>query len=565
MRNWIISLVLTLPFLGLDANAMDNRCVTRRTGEYQSACLGRTIPAAQARNHHGDQRLECSGNVDHYIRTPQRYDFNLWSTAVANGRSEDAYRMRRESQPDIKWKGRIPYQTLEVWTHEVCEVVTSASKCGTHTETRRYDCSYTTPETCSGSGKNRSCRSGHRVSKTCTEQIQVPNTCWADIDHVEVWPCSRETMTYEAEYVRPTQAQWNPKTPEYKDAIPNKYDLLPGELEDVQTYNTSSRSSVMTPTIKIGDAWNEYGTSITVGGQSRIRCVQNSNYHAVVAINTIKRNIGKKTPNAFRLPRDVNGKKMMPIDTKIVGIKGADGKPSDQTFDNVSINADGSYVSAKPMLLMLDDTASAMMSLIAEQSQKNADREEAKQLSGQGRNPDGVKTSEFIKKDPNFFKNTRVRVQLVQDNRFWWNTKHTRDLFSQDMESTGSVDFRVNSARQDIKFADLWKVDLEKEVKGEKYGIYQGQWLNNSQDLKPGKKYLLKVSMYQRGAKGFYLQDCSEDPNSWRCKWYSYPIFMHRSDDDVFSEPLEIRFQTPANMDDKRSFGQKFADFFELF
>lgn len=567
MKNLIISLNLVGLFFTSDLFAYKNRCVTRFEGAVQGICLGRVLPASKTRNfHRNSQRLECSGNVDHFVRIPQRYDFDKWATAISNDRRDDAYQLRRSTQPDIKWKGRIPYQTLEMWSYEDCEVVTSALHCGTRTETERYDCSYTESGSCSGSGKNQRCTSGRRISKTCTRTIEVPETCWADIVKTETWPCSSEVMTYEAQYVRPSESEWNPKTADYKDAIPNKYDLLPGELEDVQSYNTASRSTILSPTIKVGDAWNDYSMRVNINGGNQVSCVQNSNYHVKFDIYTVKRNNGKKTPNAFRLPLDVDGKKIMPIDTKVVDLQPSkDGLATNGPFTNVSVNADGSFLTAKPLNLLLDDTASAMMSLIAEQSQKNIVREEAKAERGQGTNPDGVKIAEFAKKDPAFFKNTRIRVQLVHDNRYWWNTKHTRDMFSQDVESTGGVDFRVVSKNQDIKFADLWKIDLDREVNGKKFGIYQGQWWNGEQELKPGKKYILKVSMYQRGAKGFYLQDCDEDQKAWQCKWYSYPIFMHRSADDVFSDPLEIRFRTPENMTDSRNFGQKLADFFELF
>lgn len=521
---------------GLLAYAWENRCNTRRTGEVQGICKGFTIPASKARNFHSDShQLVCSGNVDHFLRRPQKYDINKWVDTLKIGYREDAQKIRRESQPDIQWSGVIPYQTVEVWTWEDCRVGTDGFHCGYDT---KYRTEYYTVSNCSGSGKNRSCRSESRSRQV---SYQEPRTCLYDHIETESVACSHEKINYTAQYQRPTPQEWNPKTAGYIDALPNKYDLLPGELEDVQIFNSKGNEHVIHPYVVVGDAWNEYRANLQ-GTAVNGLCQQDSNYNLKVTLQTVKRIPNKATPNAFRLPVDPDGK---PIDPIIwASDLGIQGRPLEKAY---------------PALIQLDDTASTVISTLAQVSKEAVtERETMKAGVGIGTNSDGMKTSDF-NKDPQFFKNTVVRVQLLKHNKYIVDTQNTKELFTEDIYSLAPT-MNVLSNDQEIASSDFWKVLLsgnrEDPVKN---NIYITKIRKSIRSLKPGQEYILRVSMYQRGAVGLYKQDCSVDTKAWDCQWYA--LFLKRDEDDYFSKPLEIKFSTDTQLLDKRGFWDKLVDF----
>lgn len=524
-----------------------NHCVTRRSGSVPSICAGRVIPASKARNI-SPQKLMCSSNIDHYIRRPQKYDLNKWLTLAHNNKTQEAFEYR-QSLPKIQWEGSVPFQTVEVWTWESCDYVTSSFHCGSTTKYRTVDCSYTTPLRCDQNGQN--CSGGDYVSQTCQESYQDPNSCHADISYSEDWACSSEIMTYSAEYVRPPLEQWNPKTPGYKDPIPNKYDLLPGEVEDVQTANNGGFSTEVSPKVKIGDAWNDYQIISTInGGSTSTQCIQNGSYKAVVKIHTKQRIPSKKTPNAFRLPHDARGTKMNALKSETVTLK------SGEEFELERID-DSNYIAGRPSSLLLDDTSTSMISLIAEQSRSNEAREKQKEELGLGSNKSDA--MDDLKKDPGFFKNTKVKVELIKDNKYWWNTSSTNGIIVDDIDAV-QMDYRAFSNSQEIAFSDLWEIALN-DPSVRNNNIYM-TGKSSERKLIPNKKYILKVSMYQKGVKDFYKQDCEEDAKAWDCKWWS--LFLHRDEDDYFSDPLEIHFKTPE-MKDERGLGRKIGDLFDWF
>src|SRR5690606_30791958 len=99
-------------------------------------------------------------------------------------------------------------------------------------------------------------------------------SCLHDEARHETRHCSDEVMNYEANYERPDLNVWGPGTSaddrgidplkRYHDIIPNKYDLLPGETESIQIYNTSgnfslfdSGSTSLEPYVEFGDPWNK--------------------------------------------------------------------------------------------------------------------------------------------------------------------------------------------------------------------------------------------------------------------------------------------------------------------
>lgn len=521
----IFSLVL---LVGSLAHAYANRCSERFIGQVQGICKDRVIPAAKARNFHSNShQLVCASGVDHYFRNQQNFDFEKWNNLLRQDDAAGAQNMRK-TQPDIAWSGTVPYQTVETWTWESCDLVTSGMECGYDTKTRTVTKSR---RVCSGSGKNQSCRD---ESYTDTETYQEPRTCWADVSHSEAWPCSNEKIQFTARFQRPDYSQWKPGAPEYLDAIPNKYDLLPGEVEDVQIFSNTAATTRLNPNVEVGNGWNKYQFSNSGSAMGAV-CRQDDHLNLDVKIYTMARNTNKKTPNAFRLPKDITGKAQDPIVWEPK--KGADGQ----------LIAEG-----VPLKLRLADTSSSVISTLAEQSQKTADREATKQKSGQGQTPDKMSGSDQVK--AGFFKNTKVRVQLVKKNKHLWDTTATRGIFLDQGEGIVPTT-NVLSDDQEVAFSDIWEINLRKDSSP---GAYSSSFFSRDRGLRPGQEYYFEVSMYQKGARGLYLQDCDESPSFWACKFRW--LGLGRTENKIFSEPIQVSFETKKNMVDERGFIYQIID-----
>ena len=67
----------------------------------------------------------------------------------------------------------------------------------------------------------------------------------------------------------------------------------------------------------------------------------------------------------------------------------------------------------------------------------------------------------------------------------------------------------------------------------------------------PDQVYALRLSMYQKGVP-FYKKDCELDPRPL-CTW---PWPIGRSEDSYFSKPMEVRFETNKNYDERGIFAK---------
>ncbi|MBL7713931.1 MAG: hypothetical protein JNL01_00600 [Bdellovibrionales bacterium] len=511
--------VWTLAWVGQigSAHAYVNNCTTRSENDVTSLCAGRTLPKSQVRNKKS-QQLECTGNVDSYIRHPQTdLPFDKWRAALGHKDGQmEAYRLKRETLPLIQWTGQIPYQTIETWQYETCDLVTDSFKCGTHQECHNETRTVTTYDD----------KGNANGSKQVTEEVcvSVPNTCWADITHSESLFCSNETMTFAANYVRPSESEWNPSTPGYYDVLPNKYDLLPGEMEVVQVYSNGSGSTTIHPSVVIGDAWNKYKPVFT-GSAVGAACRQNTNYHFDLAIHTVGRDVGKASPNAFRLPKDYKGNAVDPLEW---------GGGVDPVKDQaVSI--------AVPRLLKLDDTSGATMDLLSEQSRKNADREALKAQEGMNIDKEDAKNAIAANeaKNQGFWKNTKVKVELIRQRKAWWDSFWSEMYVTEVDAKAPTLNFLAED--ETTKQSDFWEIDI-----GKVGGLYETVDGKNNY-LKPNRHYKLKISMYQPGVD-FYQQSCDDKPDqSWRCGWASW-ITKYR-ESEYYSKPIEIQFKSPENFD----------------
>ena len=405
-------------------------------------------------------------------------------------------------------------------------MVNSGPDCGYDSEVYYEPVSYTDSD-------------GNIRSKEEMRTRDVPRSCYIDVAHTEYDYCSTEEMKYSAKFVRPDKNSWKPGVPGYYDQIPLKYDLLPGESEIVQTYSTTANyTSSLSPEVQIPGGWNEYSFNVSRRGFAceQLRAKGLSPYEFSAEIHTVKRNLGKKSPNAFKLPVDFEG------------------NPLEAILWSNDVDKKGiEHSKAYPKGIQLIDTAGDMVRKMAEQSRANESYEVAKYKKRKITNADGVEVND-LKSDDKFFKNTKVKVVIKDVNKFWFDNEFGR-IYNEDVD-TVQASMNIISEDQDIARSDLWLINLAGREKN-KDDIYEG-W-----NLKPNKDdYIIEVSMYQKGVP-FYKQACADlkKPPFWACNGIVRGIGLGRQDRHVYSEPLMIAIPQTSDYD-KRGFFKKFINFF---
>jgi hypothetical protein len=433
----------------------------------------------------------------------------------------------------VEWAGSIPYETVEAWDWTACEYGPAADPCGVdHVKVGTRDVQV-------GTKKN-----GDPIYRKEDVYEDRVRSCWHDVDQTERRECSVEEMKFNAHFRRPSPSEWGPhlkgskKGEGYYDIIPNKYDLLPGEVEDVQIFNTkgsvfSSASEVLQPAVEIGDAWNNYDTSRITSRDGTLYCKYNKTYTIDVEIETIKRRTDKKTPNAFRSPVDEYGKTLEPI--RWLEVQSRSGK----------------YINrGEPVRILLSDASASVIASMAKQSRKfsediekaqaEVDREQREAKAEAGKKNLRVEpVKKMSKKDQKnqkakFHRNTLVRVRLFEDVWLGRPIFRTQEV----IWSSGEMQVPGRIGQYEIRFDTQ---DPEKYPYRSKapYGLdpLLGQ-LHFA--FRPKKNYYYEISMFQEGVD-FYRQEDG--------------VFT-----DKFSKPLKLNFKI-QDIVDQRSFVQKFLDF----
>ncbi len=484
-----------------------------------SPCRGRQIPSGKTRQL-SNLRLECTSNSSHYIRgSGQGFDFHKWNTLLMQEGSEAAQKYRQEAEALIEWTGSIPYQTVEVWDW-VDWVFGHHPSCPP-------EVTYVDEPVYNAEGK-----------QIGTEQrrVETPKPCWHDEPRHEEEFCSSEIMHYAANFRRPTILEWHPpKVGEklhdepirrYYDVIPNKYDLLPGEVEDVQIFSNSGQRSTISPNGTVGDAWNKYSFQISFEdgphsrrGDTSVRCNHDVTHKINVTVNTEYR-IKKQTPNAFRMPVDAFGRDVAPIKW----LTGTSKK-------GVEVEH------AKPREIHLSDAAHVMIRTMARQARElDAKLEESRQKSGEGGGIDAAAQKEMKDefKKGGFFKQTQVRVRLMEYARFVLTPRRkTHNLYL---------------SEEDVALDEYYQMRLGGEAKEDDLfrasGFITDKGFNNrTTNLRPGMKYEFRISMYQQGVP-FYNQEGES---------------FFKGESSCYSKELKIPFVAHKEIDD-RGFLQKFID-----
>lgn len=495
--------------MSFQVQAYENRCRYYPEGDTSSLCRGRSIPSSETR---GRSRsvLICAGSVYNHQRHPEpvpRYDEWAKLIRLEGSKSEEAHQIR-STEPRIKWSGTIPFSVGESWNWISCDLVTDGYKCGTHQVCR--DVAYTY-QTCD---KDNNCTTHSDTKRVCED---VPNTCYVDVNRTGHHSCSVEKISFEAEMMR--DPNWTPKNRAYSEFIPNKYDLLPGEVELFQI-NSTNGGGILNPSVQVGDAWNSYRMDLS-GSSVGAACAQRSDLTLDVKVNTIGR-LTKPSPNAFRRPVRADGT-AMPI----------------FRYQPTS-NANDEPINGRPILLRLADTSANLVDLMAKQSRDQGRREELKDELGLNGKP----STEDAAKMSSFFKNTQLRVRLFED-KWYGKSSFSPPLFIGDGDAISSAHYSLSEI-QVIRNSEYWEIPLANDEVGAT--LYQNTaWLTKmlgvqTKGLKPNQRYRLELSMFQKGVP-FYYQLCSEEnPEKEKC---------FKSQAEVFSKPIEVNFWTHPDYDER--------------
>ncbi len=461
-----------------------------------SPCDRRSIPLGK-RTGGRDLRLECSSEVDNHVRrnfplTQKNLD-EIWDFEVLEDWA-GMQKYRQEIEPKIEWKGQIPYETVEVWEWTDC----------------RWGYDLSCPKKMVTKTHVVTDSDGKSHTETYIDYEDQP--CWHDEDITEARHCSYETMTYDAEFRRPSLDEWNPASPGYHAELPNKYDLLPSEQEVVQVYNASSsflkgvlnggRSRDMDPTVEVGNAWNKYSSTETFdNGSTTAQCVFGHDYHMNVVIDTIER-IVRKTPNAFKIPVDEFGQEVSPF----VG----------NEVETIDRNGTLEDVIVKPTELGLTDTSSVIIDSLSRVSRKmTAEIEKVKEQEGVNSNVSNqqlMASKKSKKSKEGFWKDTHVEIVLYERNSIL-----ERDVRKTERFHTRGADA---IAFQDDKSRDQYRIRLDDfYIAGAPGFMEWATWFEAH--LIPGKDYDFEIRMFQEGVP-FYTQKTLLGGIPW-----SDPLALH--------------------------------------
>ncbi len=493
---------------------IENRCFTSSSerSSIKSLCKGLgNIPQYQSRNIRA-QEILCSSSSIKHDRHPQEFDFEKWIDLKSND-PWAAFRYRKAlPDPGISWGHRLDYDTAETWTWESCDLVTDGLQCG----------------------YSEKCKVRDDGKKECEN---IPKTCYVDKLHYAHRFCSHEKMQVSASYEQVSENEWNPDSHDFCESIPNKYDLLPGEVEHIEIFNVkpsnsltkyflgeSAYAKMISPHATVENARNLYSISYAGSGVHAV-CKQNSDYEISVKILTKKR-IASRSPNPLSLPKAWDGNVFDPIE-----------------WESSLLDNGTSIEKAYPLRLHLQDrSASAIRTLAAESRQ------------------------ETRKDSPNnnaFFKETRLRIRLIKEIYWGLATQEWSRIYVSENKGV-KPSLLSYSDDQKVRLSDTWEITLDSDEIAQSLYRKEYSWFLRflyaetfyRQHLEPNTQYVLAVSVHQPGIS-FYTSSCDDTPEDWQCRWWA---LGGKREGDWFSEELRLPFTTSSEYDPRSSW-EKFHSF----
>ena len=486
--------LLTFSLVLSVGGCFENEAAAYLTG----VCKGRGIPVHKTRGLM-NLRLECtadSGSVERGPALPavetegeapgvwdqwrDLHERSLNTDSGERSRLRTEMQTLRQKEPTFQANGDVIYETREVWDW-LDSVVGPHPSCG-YTAHTRYDA----------------------ATKTNIVTHSTMNTCLHDEWRHENVFCSTEKMTFDVEYVRPSQSEWNPESPGYSDLLPNKYDLMHGERENVLVYSNTFQGTSLHPSVAVKPAWNEYRSTIKINGryESSMNCETDARNHVTVKILTDKRLTHKATPNSFDLPRDDRQSIIDPLEWY------------------TTVNEEGQVVRSRPDRIVLQDKSAQLVEMFSRETRADSS------------DVDPEAAAANAKKWGKFYKNTMIKVRLYQKGWNLWQSRTIRfsaaDLLT---DEYNNYIIPLNSNHNPLFYRNS--------------GFFSalGNWFFVT--LQPNKEYSLRVSMYQKDMP-FYKQECNPDKFFYRfCKAFY-------GESSYYSEEIAVDFRTSDKVNYKK-------------
>ncbi len=339
--------------------------------------------------------------------------------------------------------------------------------------------------------------------------------------------CPDHKANYTVEYKK--DPSWQPgyvdksnPARSYIDILPNKYDLLNGESEEVAVFSNTGVSTQLQPKAKITSKWNEYRSEAV---PYAIQCEFGMTPTFKIEIATVGRN-KQRAPNPLGLRADEKGNPIEPLafETAVNG----KGKPyqirlQDKSRATLLAAAQNSRTFARP-----DDAAEADTNAIY----KKAKNKDIPGMSASG----------------GYWAETQFKMQLFRTDK--WGRLVRVTLPNKFSSNQGDI------VGDTINISLKGKDGLEKFYRpgGPLEFIFGGIYKRFGVELTPGYEYVIKVQTTQRGLP-FYESGCRDGGSV--CEG-------EEASTDSYSEPLLIKWTADENVDE-RGWLKKFRDFQEHF
>lgn len=567
--------------------------VTIKDHHYKSGivtpCKGMTIPYEASRKARGIQ-FSCAGDISNFTRFPEGFSkYPEWNKLTRMGDIESRALAQglRQEESNVSWSGEFRYKTYVSWswTERIrgqnggeCDYDYFPHTCSrpkTRTVCKTVDDSpgltpgggFSPPggsSSPSGGGSRPGGGGGYEqrrspygkapaekthlarqvgekvldlvVSPAHARQVceDVPDgleyyTCYDQIARTCEWEtarsrtayCQDQSVKYTASYAKPAK-DWAPgKDDKYLDILPNKYDLLPGEFEKIRFgINVSGGSTQIRADTQIDNAWNNY--EISYSPSQFLRCEYGLNQEIAMSVKTVQRII-RKGPNALAIPIDRNGKPKKPI-----------------YFNELAVGSE--LLPTRPYEVRLVDQSAVVVAEAARQSRAFGNK-----IVGEGTTESTVTNNAKVATvaQQGFWKDTQFRIRMLEIKSPTSSRQITDDILT-----NGSV---VTVTKDEIKVpleGDLGLANLYHPIgRPLLFGWLFGDSKLDQIDLIPGKKYEIRISMYQRGIP-FYLSGCKNGAQACEGE------VVNR---EAFSDEMVMAFEAHEKVD-IRSRWQKLVD-----
>ncbi len=331
------------------------------------------------------------------------------------------------------------------------------------------------------------------IAYSCMKERYTWCTWYVD-DYGQQSCPEQKTATVQTRYVTPND--WNPSHPMYDDQLPNKFDLLYGELEGVKVTLNKNPGRTIEPDLEIKNLlpgrtenWNRY----EVTPEPRVQSCEFRDINITLNIKPLER-ILQPAPNPLQIPRDENGN-LLPFDGE-----DEDGRPKNLILINP----------ARGQVLDRSNLSRIF----------GVDPAEIKD------NPEARKKGGISKK---FWENTRFWMRLI------WMDGDTP------VRVTKTPPFNINNASPEAEW-------LQISLKGENgidhlYRLAVPfdnliKWFGTEVSLDPNKDYLLEIKVAQPGFDRIYksgLDESAEGPDEQK----------EVTDASAYSEALQIPLKAP--------------------